>query len=349
MAIDDSNNREAFRKLVDCLATNRAIAFIGAGYSARALTQDGKPAYPTWNGLLNLMHERVERLQPGAAKGLDTVHDPLWRAEEYRRLLGEEYATFIRETFGLKNPQLSDFHKTMVLVPFRHFLTTNYDLLLEEVFQHVLLTQHRNGNLSEAESCYSQIIERSITWCDRANLANFFRHIDDPMYPSRIIHVHGRYDQPESIVLTERDYASRYIEGTKTHQMLWTLGVTHPFIFIGFSASDFDVMAFFRAVRTILGPEGPEHFILYSLPPEQDGAAWRRMLRGKFGMNPVYYETPQISGYSDHSAVETLVSEIYQSYINRQKSSNVMLSSYQRELKIARIKKLMQEKKKGKP
>ena len=321
MAIDDQNNRNAFRKLVDYLVTGRAIAFVGAGYSARALTQDGKPAYPTWNGLLNLMHGRVERLQPGAARGLNTVEDPLWRAEEYRRLLGDEYATLIRETFRPRNAQLSAFHETLVLMPFRHFLTTNYDVLLEEAFQQALLGKYKAGTLAERESCYSQFIEGSITWSDRANLAYFFRHIDDPSYDSRIVHVHGRYDQPESIVLTERDYAGRYIEGAKTYEMLWALGVTHPLMFIGFSATDFDVMAFFRAVRAILGPEGPEHFILYSLRPDQDGAACRRMLRGKFGMNPIYYEAPQIQGHSDHSAVETLIGEIYQASIDRSQPS----------------------------
>jgi len=263
------------------------------------------------------MHERVERIQPGATRGLDTVEDPLWRAEEYRRLLGDEYATLIRETYGPCDIQLSDFHKTLVLMPFRHFLTTNYDLLLEEALQQVLLTRHRGSGSPETESYRIQFIERTITWNDRANLAEFFRRIDDPLYASRIVHVHGRYDQPESIVLAERDYASRYIEGPKTYEMMWALGVTHPFVFIGFSASDFDIMAFFRAVRAILGPEGPEHFILSGLRLEQDGAAWRRMLRGKFGMHPIYYEITEVDGYSDHSAVETLVAEIYQAYRNR--------------------------------
>jgi hypothetical protein len=318
MTIDRQNQADAFARLVGCLVTNRAIAFVGAGYSARALTRGGEPAYPIWNDLLNLMHERVERIQPGATRGLDTVEDPLWRAEEYRRLLGDEYVTLIRETYGPCDIQLSDFHKTLILMPFRHFLTTNYDFVLEEALQRVLLTRHGGSGLPETESYHTiRFVERTITWNDRANLAEFCRRIDDISYDSRIVHVHGRYDQPESIVLTERDYASRYIEGPKTYEMLWALGVTHPFVFIGFSANDFDIMAFFRAVRAILGPEGPEHFILYGLRPEQDGAAWRRMLRGKFGVNPVYYEITEVNRRSDHSAVETLIAEIHQAYRNR--------------------------------
>lgn len=317
MAIDGQNNRDAFAKLVDCLVTGRAIAFVGAGCSARALTQDGEPVYPTWNDLLNLLHERVERIQPGAAHGLDTVEDALWRAEEYRRLLGDEYATLIRETYGPSDIQLSDFHKTIVLMPFRHFLTTNYDLVLEDALQQALFTRYRAGTLPQTELYRVQFVGRTMTWNDKANLAEFFRRVDDPRYASRIVHVHGRYDQPGSIVLTERDYTSRYIEGPKTYEMLWALGVTHPFVFVGFSASDFDIMAFFRAVRAVLGPGGPEHFILYGLRPEQDGAVLRRMLRGKFGINPVYYEVTEVDGHLDYSAVETLVTEVYQAYRNR--------------------------------
>lgn len=116
--------------------------------------------------------------------------------------------------------------------------------------------------------------------------------MDEPSYRDtiRIFYIHGRYDNPESIILTERDYTNRYQEGSLATKCLWFIAATKQVVFIGFGFRDFDLLSAFRQVRGEFGGGDPRHFALVGIKPKEEGIICRNYLRDKFGIEPIFYE-----------------------------------------------------------
>ncbi|MGB8887327.1 MAG: hypothetical protein WCC87_11425 [Candidatus Korobacteraceae bacterium] len=131
MLIDSKENRSTFDKLVREVRTGQALAFTGAGTSAAV-------GYPTWAQLIEKLarttRDRVgDNLRWGdtdipieVAAGLDL----LVSAQIFAEVLGQEYYSILSHEFGPKGVSHLDI-QTLVDLPFRHFLTSNYDPTLE--------------------------------------------------------------------------------------------------------------------------------------------------------------------------------------------------------------------------
>jgi hypothetical protein len=94
-------SKTALINLSGLIADRQVIPLVGSGVSVAA-------GYPTWAGLLTALHERVASGRRGRSVNvggkyvgrLEAVQDVLWRAQEYRRLLGEdEYVDIITTLF----------------------------------------------------------------------------------------------------------------------------------------------------------------------------------------------------------------------------------------------------------
>jgi SIR2-like domain len=88
-----------------------------------------------------------------------------------------------------------------------------------------LITTNYDGMLEAATGL------EAITWQDRTRL---YRQLDRKAgQPSRIIHLHGQYEWPESVVLGIRDYTTllgnEFLDAWRT-----SLGFTNSLLFVGF-------------------------------------------------------------------------------------------------------------------
>lgn len=278
-------NAKAFAALLDALRAGGVMALVGAGSSARV-------GYPLWGKLLDLMAGAISESSPLAKASVDalaTEADALWRAEEYRRLLGDDaYASFIRNTFGPEEARSDEFHVDLLRLPLRHVLTTNYDAVLEQA--HAVAFP---GSRAIA-----------VSWAEDDNVRELIQHVGDAAYKRRYVYLHGRFDDPQTIVLTERDYAARYERQKDTWPKLFSLLATQRLVSVGFSLSDLDILAVFRGVKALMGPGEPRHFAILPLEGDDTGVA-RQRLRGKYGVEPVFYrQTPKHEGL--HEAVRAL-------------------------------------------
>lgn len=284
--VEGAGNGKAFEELIEALRPGTTLALVGAGSSARV-------GYPLWYGVLDRMGQMIVENDPMAqakVDGLKAEPDLLWRAEEYRRLLGPDaFTDFIRKTFGPEEAPHDSFHEDLVRLPFRHILTTNYDAVLEQAHAAAF---HRPRAVA-------------VAWNEASNLRELIQRIGDPAYGRRYVYLHGRFDEPDSIVLTERDYTERYVRQSDTWPKLFTLLAAQRVVSIGFSMTDLDLMAVFREVKALMGPGDPRHFVLLPFEGKVETGAARQRLQGKYGIRPVFYRMTQ-----KHEGLVALVRDI---------------------------------------
>jgi hypothetical protein len=275
-------NRRTFRELSELLRSGGStLALVGAGTSARM-------GYPTWGRLLDEMDALVEQHNPQPPKlraNRQKQQDWLWRAEEYRRLLSpEDYHSFLEHAFDDESGKpLDPCLRTLVELPFRHVLTTNYDGLLERAHH-------------EVTDRPAAVIE----WNDSRKLRELFVRLGDPSYTRRYVHLHGLASRPETVVLTDSDYLERYSRSLDAHRRLFALFATQQVVFIGFSLNDPELGALLREVQASMGPGPAPHFALLALREDESDVLERRRLKEKYGVEALFYPyTPDHSRLGD--------------------------------------------------
>lgn len=256
------------------------IALVGAGASLDS-------GYPDWPALLRQFDEEIDSRPPKWRETLRTIRDPLWQAEEYREALTpSRFEDLIARTFGPR--EVKEPHLTIAKLPFRHFLTTNYDPSIEEALK-------RRGVQRPRWFC----------WDETRALTDFLRNLSSTDGEPSVAYIHGRYHRPADIVLTETSYVRRYVQSEDARRKLLAVFFTRPIVFIGFSMDDPDLAQLMREVATRLG-EGASHFAVMGFRTDEDREAIRRRMNGKYGLKVIFY---QIHG-SDHSGLTRLLASL---------------------------------------
>jgi hypothetical protein len=196
------------------------VPFVGAGVS---IASAGLPA---WSDLLEhgIAYGSQERPRPLiAAKEISILRrlarsgDVMTALSKLQKLLAQDahdhwrnntYAGWLEATFGAPLVADSSVLDALRRLEPRVIATTNYDLLLEE---HVL-----PGG-------------RSITWERPQDLRSLLRG------GSGIAHLHGRYDRPQSVILSDSDY-QRLIDDAAAIRVSQSLFEAGTLLFIGTSA-----------------------------------------------------------------------------------------------------------------
>jgi hypothetical protein len=285
--VDSERNWHAYTRLVDLLRSERALAFIGAGVSQPL-------GYPRWSdliaGLGALCGEQIEPHDlPVSVQELLKERELPLVAQILKQHLKDKYFDFLSKTFRPRD----GFHAPiadLVDLPFRHLLTSNYDDALERhhpppVPKHFCL--HQKDKRAEFVSTFSD--------GDSAKL---------------IVHVHGRYDEPEHIVLTDDDYAV-YDEPDMEQFWNW-LTLQGRFVFVGFSLDDADLLQSFRRARMFFNHNknitDDRHFAVLPLALEQEKDAKATLIENakatlimeKYKIVPVFYPHPDKDSYIEY-------------------------------------------------
>jgi hypothetical protein len=271
----DDADHVAARRLAALLRTDGRgpVAFVGSGTSSAL-------GYPTWNTLLDALHDKA--FQPAGSEvgvmlaKLKKEEDFTWRAQVCREAMSREadYFRFLGKMFAPRRREGNQVLDQLVRLNFSHYLTTNYD--------------------DEIERAHARAHKTAITavdWTNPNRAAEFVSSWGEPDQTPQCVHLHGRYDRPESIVLTESDYRRAYLQDRGNVQRLSAVLLLHPVVFVGFSLSDPDFMAILRQVNA-LGVRAYRHFALVGLPnssTKQERLLQRSRLRTKYGVSAVFF------------------------------------------------------------
>jgi hypothetical protein len=123
-----------------------------------------------------------------------------------------------------------------------------------------------------------------------------------------VIHLHGVYSTPSSIVLCAGEYAAAY-DGDRLPLILKSILATRRIVFIGFSLTDFFFTKTHELVSDVLWEwDEPVHFCVSPISSDDAEATrarakqWRRDL----GIEVVYYEVTN----GNHDELDALVARL---------------------------------------
>lgn len=266
-------NEIAFEQLRESINKNIVFAFIGAGSSR-------KLGYPLWCELIEILEREISKKNPTEdleiykSNNLNNHMDNYWYAEVLKNFLSEdEFYNIIFDKYKPKEINYKSFHQKLINIPFRHYLTTNYDKVLEST----------SFSLSKSID--------SFCWSDTGRLRKFFQFINDinQQDTRHIFHIHGIYDKKESIILTEKDYINFYSRDDLAQKILWSIISSFRMCFIGFSMSDLDLLSIFRKTRWDFGRGSPRHFAIIKEDNLEARRTKRIYFRDKYGIDPIFF------------------------------------------------------------
>lgn len=296
-------NSMVFEALSSALCDNAATAFVGAGASAGM--------YPLWGKFIELLAEHAvaeDKAEPkdAARWKADTTSTPQQRVNVILRRLGEpRYRNFLKDTFGPRkssdDKRYTATHAALLRLPFRGYVTTNYDPALE--FARMDL---RPGSLTTGTP----------TWQDddevhRWYAGDVFKQVED----CPILWLHGYWQRPHGIVLNSGEYSTAYKSGLyrRLFDALWG---QRNLVFVGFGFNDpqftFMVGEYLRDLKD--ADALPRHVAILGLPLKEDGTMpddeaireWRDNLEADYHVRPLFY--PVNDG--DHSALQVLLDAV---------------------------------------
>jgi tetratricopeptide (TPR) repeat protein len=262
--------------LARCLNMKTTVAFIGAGCSIPL-------GYPDWGGLTRgaaaavqaALAARNETRYAGAiARCAHAARRPTLAADEFLAILGfcqkvseslsseglgDPFRDFLDKTFSAQRSSPGTLgvdvnpYEALLQFPIYRFITTNYDLELEHAIarnspEELVRMGFAQGVAKESRLSFTQTDDYVL------QLSSFPLGLRDRI--PTVFHCHGRYDEPDSMIITERDYQKWYLRDTPPgrafRQNMELLFGSNPILFVGFSMSDNDLL---HALRLLSAAE----------------------------------------------------------------------------------------------
>lgn len=259
-------------RLIEAVRHRTLVPFIGAGVSKQAGN-----VYPSWRQLLDGL--KIRALENGLVD--DAEYEELGQlldrgqflmaAEALRNCFPtDEYHSILEEQFNPYDVKPAEVHKAIFRLKPPLVLTTNYDRLLEDAYA---------DDYGRAP--------KVLTYKD-TGIAQ--RHMQSARLQDRpiVFKVHGTIDEPDSIVLSERDYRELIHRQPGYQLFLSAIFLTHVVLMIGFSFSDREIMQMLEIVRESLKhPSDPDYIFLAK---GSAGPLETRRWREDFGVQVIPYE-----------------------------------------------------------
>lgn len=260
------------RKLIEAAQQRNLVPLIGAGFSKQA-----GDMFPTWRQLLVHMKERALSdglISPEEGKEIDTMLDRglfLMAAEALRSTFHpDDYAHILEEQFNPFGPRPAEVHRALFRVRPPLILTTNYDRLIEDAYA------------AEHGRAATVLTYRDTTIAQR--------YLQSSRLPDRpvVYKLHGTIDEPETVVLTERDYRDLIYRQPGYRMFLSAIFLTHVVLMLGFSFSDREITMLLEIIRDALKHAGDPDYIF--LPKGMAGPLEARRWKEDYGIQVIPYE-----------------------------------------------------------
>lgn len=278
--------------LIDAMAKDECVLFIGAGFTKNATSTRANPV--SWTELLT---ELLNRISPKPARGRRTNADAaiagqikngdlLWAAQalearfteagrhtDYREIIARAVDGPVDAKFQPGLP-----HESLLNLDARLIITTNYDKVLERLFGdgYVYLT-YKNDNIAESVRTGKSIV----------------------------LKLHGTTDDLQGLILTRLDFAELRRKGVQALGVVEALALTRTVLFLGYSLDDPDLQLILEN-QMLMSSSTPGHYLLTSSravsPTRVD------VMRKAFGVQVIPYSDQGGEGFSQ--VFQELVGEV---------------------------------------
>lgn len=235
--ISDIDDKGIYSPLSQALSSGNLILFAGSGLSAQAATLDGKRP-PLWKPLLmNMVNWCMrERLLDGSlASEIQELIDNgflIDAGQEVQDILEpSQLQRCLAEVILCNKAHSGKAHRLIAKLPFRGYLTTNYDEFIEGEFR------SRNG--FSLRKYYHNTLE---------GVLDAYRN-QEPF----IVKLHGDIDVPATIILGNRSYEGLLYTNQKYRFCVESIFGLSSVLFIGFSGSDPDLEGIISRVAAFDG------------------------------------------------------------------------------------------------
>ena len=283
------------------------LLFVGAGLSLDL-------GYPLWGSYLDALEKQLGAEAP-------STDDPLERAEWIKQSFEagqrkHDYLAHIERTFGPKpTSQYTPLQRALLRLGFRGVITTNFDPSLENA-------------LTAENMAAGELPCAGLDLGDKRSFGifDFLRLAARRATTESVLHLHGTYKNPERVVLAASDYEDRYGDFTTVdrdglpayralddipRKVIWTLLVTYPTLFVGFSLADPALKHILRVTSAdFQRGQYLDHFAIVGAESEEEEGklttAWET-----HGITPAFYRIVRSPGLGpDHSNLTALVADL---------------------------------------
>lgn len=288
-----SANDERKRKLFQLIASGDAILMVGAGSSKIC-------GFPLWTELLEIFENKILEHNANFQKGAQGKSNIEYAAALKTELGVDRYNALINKIFGDATKTPSQCHSSLVGLPFRAILTTNFDWVLEYALNEKLLTA-KKFNTSP-----SLLIDAST---NPREVYKFLRGLNGVKGGAEVIaHLHGDYKNIQSVVLCASDYKEKYgvkitdldrlefkeESWTLSRKILWSLISTRRLVYVGFSMNDDYFKIMHKITCDDLGSyEEDTHYLIERVASKGEAIAKKAnaaILKERYAVETVFYE-----------------------------------------------------------
>ena len=206
------DNNEAQAQLTELLRKPQAaLLLIGSGSSQFV-------DYPSWPDLLEQIRTKLIPYDdfPDNSNLLQKasfVYNRLKSLSDCQAKIHQYHIEL--ETIFKYKPQTRnhiEFHKNLVRLPFSGIVTTNYDSVMESAIGSIREGKKLNSQCQPIDLCIDRNAYNDRSYRVFQFLRGLNEHRDDHSgsHLHSVLHLHGYWENPQNIILTEEDYAKRY-------------------------------------------------------------------------------------------------------------------------------------------
>lgn len=266
-----SSSHQLPQLLIDAFAHQRIVLLVGSGPSISA-------SLPNWSQLLAGIAKGAglsRRAFSSVMRHIENEHF-LDVADYLREALhrGDFFRLLERELMG-DHVTPKEIHKLLMELPTEGVITTNYDRLLDKAD-----TTQRLG--------------LPFTWRDNA--------IGQRLGKPFLFHAHGSLDDPESIIISGRDYERLNLSGSEHYRKFLQAIFSPPYrvLFIGFGFRDPDLNLLLTQVRQAWRDwHNPPYAVIEVEDPDEPDHVNDGKLR-RLGLQPILIPAKGTRGAATH-------------------------------------------------
>lgn len=267
---------DLIREYVTALRDSNASIFIGAGLSFPIFNK-------AWKDLIAPYATKI------GLKPTELGNDYPFVAQAYINC-GNDELSFKEEICDLfKSKQTTNVHSVLAKLPIRNYWTTNYDPLLENA----LNIERKHFDLIYDNKSF-------VTLNDKRD------HV--------VYKCHGNYANPESIVITQKDYENYRLNAFNFTHALYNELATSSVLFLGYSLNDPDINNIIATLSAVNNYK-PNHYLITKkdIHEKRKQELWTKNLE-RYGIHTLLID--------DYNEIELIVKEIEKRYM----AYNILIS-----------------------